>query len=227
MQEKSSLLVPISILIAGALLSVAVYVVRVAEEESPLEFVGSIRPVSPEDHMVGNPDAPVTVVLYSDIDCAYCKDFQATLSELMTEYAAVGTVSLVYRHFPVININQYSAEHAEAAECVAELAGDTLFFRFIDALQQATPGNDEFDPSGYGNVVGGLGISTSDFETCMESDRHVERVTLDFENAVAAGGEAAPYAVVLVKGGEPIPITGALPYSTMKEVIDRALASTK
>ncbi len=223
MKQKDSLLLPVAILIAGIVLSVAIYVVRSAEPITPLEFVGSIRPVSTEDHVIGNPDAPVVIVLYSDIDCAYCKDFQATLTQLMSEYAEGGKIAWVYRHFPVINIHPYAAEHAEAAECVAELGGNSLFFSFIDILQQTAPGNNEFHPDGYRSVVESLGLSVEAFEECQKSNLHVEHVTLDFENAVDAGGEGAPYTVMLVKGSASIPITGALPYETMKEIIDQAL----
>lgn len=223
MHQKDSLLLPVAILIAGIVLAVAIYIVRSAEPVTPLEFVGSIRPVSTDDHVIGNPDAPVVIVLYSDIDCAYCKDFQATLTQLMSDYAEGGHVALVYRHFPVINIHQYAAEHAEAAECVAELGGGSSFFRFIDILQQTAPGNNEFHPDGYPSVVESLGLSPTAFDECQKSNRFVERVTLDFENAVDAGGEAAPYSVILVQGSASIPITGALPYETMKKVIDQAL----
>lgn len=223
MKERQPYLLPAAILIAGAVIATAIFVVRSAEPVTPLEFVGSIRSVSTTDHVIGNPDAPVVVVLYSDIDCAYCKDFQATLTQLMSEYAQGGQVALIYRHFPVINLHQYAAEHAEAAECVAELGGDSSFFRFIDLLQQTAAGNNEFHPDGYPSAVESLGLSLSAFEECRKSNRHVERVTLDFENAVDAGGEAAPYTVLLVKGSSSIPITGALPYDTMKQVIDQAL----
>jgi protein-disulfide isomerase len=227
MEQKESFLLPAAILIAGALLAIAIFIVRSGSPVSPLEYVSAIRPVSPEDHIVGNPDAPVIIVEYSDVDCAYCKDFQATLTQLMTEYAATGQVAWVYRHFPVINLHQYAASHAEAAECVALQGGDALFFRFIDTLQQSTPGNDEFSPTGYASVVEGLGLSVSEFEACRSSDKTVERVTLDFENAVAAGGEGTPYTVILIDGAESIPITGALPYDAMKEVIEQAISKVK
>ena len=100
-----------------------------------------------------------------------------------------------------------------------------FFSQFIcgDALQQAAPDTSEFDPQGYESVVVSLGLSFETFKQCRESDRMVERVTLDFENAADAGGTGAPYSVILVKGSDPIPVTGRLPYDTMKKVIDEAL----
>lgn len=225
-EARPSLLLPLAILAAGAVLAGAIYVVRTGEPVSPLLSVGAARPVSLEDHSVGSPDAPVVIITYSDIDCAYCKEFQATMASLMTEYAEGGRVAWVYRHFPVLNINPNAASHAEAAECVGEQGGDIGFFSFIDALQQRAPGSLGFSPSGYGPVVGSLGFAVDAFDACMAGDRLVERVTLDFENAVAAGGQAAPYTIVLAGGAEPVPITGAVPYAVLKEVVERALAAS-
>jgi protein-disulfide isomerase len=226
MDQRHPYLLPAAIILAGALLAVALYAVRTGTPASPLESVGAIRAVSPEDHIVGSPEAPVIVVEYSDIDCQYCKDFQETMAQLMTEYGPQARVAWVYRHFPLINIHEHAAEHAEAAECVAE-QNEAMFFPFIDALQRSAPGSAEFDPAGHEGIVASLGLSTEGFAECMKSDRMVERVTLDFENAADAGGTGTPYSVILVRGGEPIPVTGALPYDAMKQVIERALSKAK
>ncbi|MCI0597613.1 DsbA family protein [Candidatus Parcubacteria bacterium] len=223
MSDRHPYLLAIAILFAGVLLAGAIYFTRSGGVSGPTGDLSLLRPVRPEDHLVGNPEAPVVIVEYSDIDCAYCKNFQQVLTQLMTEYAADGRVAWAYRHFPLINIHPYAAEHAEAAECVAEVGGEELFFPFIDAMQQLAPASAQFNPSGYSDIVSGLGVSVEAFTACRESDRNVERVTLDFENAVAAGGTGTPFTVILIQGAEPIPITGALPYDDMKEVITRAL----
>ncbi len=221
--EKNQYLLPITIVLAGALLAVAIFVTRTTTPATPLQSIGAIRPVSAADHMIGNPNAPVVIVEYSDIDCAYCKSFQTVLAQLMTEYGPDGKVAWVYRHFPLTGIHEHAGEHAEAAECVAEQK-EAAFFPFIDALQQAAPDSAEFDPSGYPSVVKSLGLSLETFTSCMESDRMVERVSADLENALAAGGKGTPYTAILVAGKTPIPVTGALGYDAMKKVIEEALA---
>ncbi len=227
MNDRHPYLIPITILIAGALLAIAIYVVRTDVSVSPLEAAASVRPVSPDDHMIGNPEAPVIVVEYSDIDCAYCKSFQATMAQLMSEYGEGGQVAWVYRHLPLIPVHPNAGLHAEAAECVAEQGGDPLFFSFIDALQQAAPGSDQFNPNGYGAVVSSLGLSQDVFTQCMESDRFVERVANDIQNAKDAGAGGTPYIVILVRGADPIPVTGALPYEPLKQVIEEAISRVR
>lgn len=220
-------LVPAAIILGGLVLAGAIFFSRGGADPLPKGDVSLLRPVSPSDRISGNPEAPVIVVEYSDIDCAYCKSFQATMAQLMTEYAAGGQVAWVYRHFPLVNLHPYAAEHAEAAECVAEQGGDPLFFRFIDSVQQLAPAGTEFNPDGYPDVVASLGLSVPAFEACMQSDRMVDKVAADFDNALEAGATGTPYVVILIQGSEPIPVSGALPYDAMKKVIDSALAKVQ
>ncbi|HYD93671.1 MAG TPA: thioredoxin domain-containing protein [Candidatus Paceibacterota bacterium] len=222
--QRSTFLVPIAIVIAGLLISVGIFYARGGNNPVPNGNPENVRPVSPEDHLIGNPDAPVIIVEYSDIDCAYCKEFQATLTQLMADHAQTGDVAWVYRHLPLVNAHPYAAEHAEAAECVAEQGGNVLFFRFIDALQENAPGSFQSNPEDYLSIVESLGVSSASFSECLQSDRMIDRVTKDFDNAIEAGANGTPYSVVLVRGSDPIPLSGALPYETMKRVLEEALS---
>jgi protein-disulfide isomerase len=225
MDQKNPYLLPVAILAGGVILAGAVYITR--SGALPLAAEGDITllaPVSPQDHIIGNPEAPVKIVEYSDIDCEYCKSYQATISQLMSEYGPQGQVAWVYRHFPLVSVHGFAATHAEAAECLAEQGGDELFFSFIDALNQAAPGASQFDPAGYPSVVDGLGANQKDLDGCLASDRMIPRVTDNFENALAIGATATPYVVVTAPGKEPVTIAGALPYDDLKAVVEQALA---
>lgn len=221
MDTKTNYLLPVTIVIAGLILAIAIYMVRMGDNPGATKGDPSlVRAVDTTDHIIGSPDAPVKIIEYSDIDCQYCKQFQAVMAQLMTEYGPDGQVAWVYRHFPILSAHPNSGTHAEAAECVASLGGNVAFFQFIESLQQSSG---QFAPSGYPGVVESLGISVEAFTTCLEGEEFEERVALDFENALLAGGSGTPYTIILVEGAEPTPITGALPYENMKEVIEHAL----
>lgn len=224
MPEKHPYLLPVTIVIAGLIIAVAIFMVR-QSTVAPLKTgdVGLLRPVSTADHVAGNPTASVIVVEYSDIDCQYCKTFQEAMEQIITDYGPNGNVAWVYRHFPIIEVHPNAAAHAEAAECVASLGGEPLFFRFIDALHQSAPGASQFDSARYAPIVTGLGIPIVDFQTCMEGTKFEKRVADDFDNAIAIGASGAPYSVILIKGHDPIPVSGALPYASLKKVIEAAL----
>ncbi len=225
MPERNPYLLPIAIVLAGVLIAVALYMVRISQV-APLATgdVALLRPVSTSDHLAGNPTASVIVITYSDIDCEYCKSFQESMEQIITDYGPSGDVAWVYRHFPLIEVHANAAAHAEAAECVASLGNNQSFFRFIDALHQAAPGVDQFDSKKYGSIVSGLGISIGEFQACMEGTKFEKRVGDDFDNALAIGANGAPYSVILIQGHNPVPVSGSLPYVSLKKVIDAALA---
>lgn len=222
-------LLPGAIVLAGAILALTIYSIRSDEGTVTL---GSgkperVRAVTPLDRIIGSPEAPVKIVEYADIDSEHSKRFQATLQQLMSEYAAGGKVAWVYRHFPLLDQHAAAASHAEAAECAGYLGDDDAFWRFIDALQAAAPGETEFPVEGYPSIANQLGLPQTEFETCLTNGRFTKKVYEDSTNALDAGAEGAPYTVLLVRGQDPIGIQGALPYEDMKRVIDEAIAKAR
>lgn len=221
-------LLPGAIVLAGFILALAVYAIRT--EAPPQIGTGdpsTVRPVSPVDRILGNPEAPVKLIEYADIDSPYSKQFQATMQQLMSEYAAGGQVAWVYRHLPLLDQHAAAASHAEAAECAAFLGDEDAFWRFIDALQAAAPGESQFPVNGYPAIAAQLGLPYAAFETCLTDGRFTKKVYEDSTNGLAAGAKGTPYTIVLVEGMDPIGIQGALPYEDMKRVIEDALTKVR
>src|SRR5690606_11545460 len=66
----------------------------------------------------GPPDAPITLVEFSDYQCPYCKSAEKIVAEVLDRYPT--QVRLVYRHFPLDNIHPQARGAAEAAACAEE-----------------------------------------------------------------------------------------------------------
>lgn len=92
-------------------------------------YTGDVPAVEPGDHFLGNPDAPIVIIEYSDYECPYCKAFHPTLTQIVQN--SNGNVAWVYRHWP---IHQGSLEKLIAAECVATLKGNDAFWKYTDLL---------------------------------------------------------------------------------------------
>jgi protein-disulfide isomerase len=94
-------------------------------------YTGELPPVNIDsDHILGDTaKAQVTIIEYSDFECPYCKNFQATLKQVVTE--SNGSVAWVYRHWP---IHQNSFEKLVASECVAKIKGNDAFWKYSDLL---------------------------------------------------------------------------------------------
>jgi len=219
---------PGAIVLAGFIVALSVFAFRT--EKLPTIGAGDpdmVRAVNPSDRIIGNPEAKVKLVEYADIDSEFSKQFQATMQQLMSEYAATGNVAWVYRHFPLLDQHAGAASHAEAAECAGFLGDDDAFWRFIDALQAAAPGESQFPITGYSSIATQLGLSQADFETCLTNGRFTKKVYEDSTNALATGAEGAPFTVLMIEGQKSVGIQGALPYEDMKRVIEDALAKAQ
>ncbi|MDB5264507.1 MAG: oxidoreductase [Parcubacteria group bacterium] len=217
-------LIPGAIVLAGIILAITIFVVRSHQEAVSAGDPTAVRPVTPSDHLIGNPQAAVTIVEYGDIDSSYSKQLQTTLEQLMSEYASGGQVAWVYRHFPLADMHPNSLSHAEAAECAASLGAPDAFWRFIDLVQAQAPAENQFDPKDYPTVVTQLGISVDTFNTCLSSHQFSKHVTDDAINALNAGADGSPYVVLLVKGQKPSTISGTIPYQSLKRIIDQAVS---
>jgi protein-disulfide isomerase len=217
-------MLPIAIIAAGIIVAGATYYFRIHQHITREAGNPSVvRPVTPADHLIGNPTAAVMVVEYGDIDSEYTKKFNAIMEQLMTEYAPGGNVAWVFRHFPILALHPNAASHASAAECVTALGGPDAFWRFIDAIAANAPGTSQFDPKDYPSITSGLSVSKDAFNSCLTKGTYEQHVQDDYTNAVLSGGTGSPYIVLIVKGRKSIPISGALPYESMKKVLEQAL----
>lgn len=92
-------------------------------------YKGEVPAATAEDHIIGSIDAPIVIIEYSDYECPYCKGFQATVKQIVTE--SNGNVAWVYRHWP---IHQNSFSKLVAAECVGKIKGNDAFWKYSDLL---------------------------------------------------------------------------------------------
>ena len=77
-----------------------------------------------DDPVIGDPNAPITIVEFSDFQCPFCARFNIqTLPLLMEEYIDTGKVKLVFRDFPITSIHPNALPAALAAECANEQIG--------------------------------------------------------------------------------------------------------
>jgi len=221
-------LIPVAILLAGVVLSITVYSVRHSETISLVDGdISKMLPVDDTDHVAGNPDAAITIITYSDIDCTYCTQFHEVMDQVIADTGPSGDVRWVYRHLPVVDMYPYSGTHAKAAECAVALGGSDYFWRFISTLHAANATGQPFNPSGYPTLARTLGLSEEEFTTCASSSRFEYRVARDFDNALAIGAKGAPVTVVSAPGIEPITVSGFFPYENMRAVLDSVRAKLR
>jgi len=230
--EGNKLTVPIAIVVAGALIAGAVFLSRggvpegtLANGQNPTKKDITIKPVTSADHILGNPNASIVIVEYSDLECPFCKTFQKTLHQIMDEYGESGKVAWVYRHFPLAQLHTKAAKEAEATECAAELGGNAAFWKYTDRLFEVTPSNNNLELSQLPVIAAEVGLDVAAFNTCLSSGRYTAKVEQSYQDSLAAGGTGTPYSII-ISGKQQIPIEGAQSYSGVKSVIDSLLGSS-
>lgn len=235
-QPKNLLTMPVAVVIAGALIAGAVLYGGGKTENSntannPQQQVAAqqtgdleaMTPVSKDDHIRGNPDAPVKIVEYSDTECPFCKRFHPTMQQVMDEYGKDGKVAWVYRHFPLDQLHSKARKESEATECAAELGGNDKFWAYLDRLMEVTPANNGLDPAELPKIAQYVGLDTAKFNECLSSGKYAKKIEEHVQNAVATGGNGTPWSIVVGKNGKKYPLSGAQPYTSVKQLIDLAL----
>lgn len=175
----------------------------------------NLQPVTANDHIRGNVQtAEVIIVEFSDIDCPFCSRFHPTMQQIVEDYS--GQVAWVYRHFPLDSLHPQARTKAEASECMADLGGNDAFWNFIDELYL-----DEVDD--LEATAQKVGVDVSDFNDCLTTKQFASKVESHYQDAITSGGRGTPYSVALSKDGKRLPISGALPITDIKKVIDPLL----
>ncbi|MSR72998.1 disulfide bond formation protein DsbA [Candidatus Parcubacteria bacterium] len=205
--EKSSLTIPLAIIIAGAIIAGAlVYsnknktVATTTDLTSKKEAIDiKIRPIDMSDHILGNPDSKVLLVEYSDTQCPFCKIFHVTLNKLASEYGKDGNFTWVYRHFPLDSLHKKARKEAEAFECAADLGGNSKFWEYTNKLYETTKSNDNLDPAELPKIAAAVGLDVKAFNTCLASGKFATAVDEDTKEAQQNGGTGTPYSIFILK----------------------------
>lgn len=222
---NSNYVLPITIVVAGALIAGAVFLVGKNSVPTPGDNSGavSVRPYDPAvDHILGNPSAPIKIVEYSDLECPYCKTFHTTMHQIMEYYGSGGQVAWVYRHFPLATIHSKAPQEAQAAECAAEQGGDAAYWRFIDKVFEVTPSSNGLNLAELPSIASSVGLDGAALSQCLSSNRYAKRVSDSYAEAIALGAQGTPFTLITV-GEEAVVLPGNQPYDSMRAAIDAVL----
>lgn len=193
-----------------------------AEPEGPTqEQLKAIPEVTGDDHVLGNNNAQITLIEYSDFECPFCARFHPTMQQIMKDYG--DDVRWVYRHYP-LSFHPNAQKAAEASECAVKLGGKDMFWKFGDRLieENNTLGGRLTADTIY-EVAKELGLNETSFKTCVDSGEFADKVAEQMAAASASGISGTPGTVVVTKDGEYDFIAGAYPLEDVKATIDQYL----
>ncbi|PRX37486.1 Protein-disulfide isomerase [Meinhardsimonia xiamenensis] len=201
-----------------------------AFSQSQSEVDTSLAP----DFVLGNPDAPVTIVEYASFTCPHCRNFHAgPLKQLKADYIDTGKVKLVYRE---VYFDQFGLWAGMVARCVAQTpegevsaddAASARYFAMVDVLyEKQKEWLDATDAAGIADNLRRLGraagLSDERLDACLTNrDLALAMVARYQENATRDGVEATPSFVI---GGTTYK---NMAYEKMAELIEAELAKAE
>lgn len=167
-----------------------------------------------DDPVLGNPNAPVTLVEFSDFQCPFCARVRPTLKRLHEAYG--DRVRIVWKDFPLTSIHPQAFKAAEAGQCAREQG---KFWEYHDRLfdnQQA------LEPEFLKRYAADTGLDAAKFSACLETAKYAARVQAQMGVGNSLGVSSTPS--VFINGRL---LNGAQPYEAFSAIIDEELERAK
>jgi len=159
---------------------------------------------SSQGFTVGDPNAPVEVIAFSNYSCGYCKIFSETIEkDFISDFAETGKIN--YRYVNLANNIESSMNAAEASYCAAE---QNKFFKYKDYLYTYAAAADGFTLENLNKYAKSAGLDTEAFEICMSEGEYDQVYLNDRAYAQSAGINATPTFLVngqIVSASELVP----------------------
>lgn len=168
--------------------------------------------------LLGNKDAKVTVIEFSDFQCPFCEKWYTEVGKnLKKDYIDTGKVKFAYRNYAFLG--QESTWAAEAASCANEQG---KFWEYHDYLFDHQGGENvgAFSKDNLKKFASEVGLNTDQFNSCLDTDKYAKQVADDTEAGQKAGVNGTP--ATFVNGQI---LVGAVPYDQLKTLIDKELAT--
>jgi protein-disulfide isomerase len=221
-KEKKDLFLPISIIVAAILIGGAIIFsvfyrpgsapslgngnaganAGAAVAQTPTTTIASLMTLGPRDAVLGNQNAPVTIIEYGDYQCPFCARYFTQIQPLIkSQYIDTGKAKMVFRDFAFLGPESVAA--ANAAQC-AEDQGK--LWEYHDALYSAKVGDESkttdaendgfFTRAEFLALANQVGLNAQTFTSCLDGNQHADDVTAERTAATAAGIESTPATIV-------------------------------
>ncbi|CAM4346581.1 Protein-disulfide isomerase [Pedobacter westerhofensis] len=141
-------------------------------------------PVNENDHIQGNPDAPLVLVEYGDYECIHCRRAYPVIKKLQRHLG--DDLCFVFRNFPLGQSHPHAQHAAEASE-IADQAGK--FWEYHDHLYEHQEALDDASLQAYAEQ---FGIAAAEFSGSLENEEFRDKVQKSFLSGVESGVNGTP-----------------------------------
>ncbi len=187
-----------------------------APAEAPVN--ADLAALMDDDAIMGNKNAPITIVEFSDYQCPFCaRHFSQTLPEIKKNFIDNGKVNYVYRDFP-LSFHYDATPAAIAAECFREQKGDAGYYLIHEKIfEGASSGS--IPMSSLEAYAEELGANMTSFKSCMSEQKYADEVQKDTTDGSLNGINGTP-GFIITNGTTAKRLSGAQPYAAFKAAIE-------
>jgi len=182
----------------------------------------AVRPIDETDHILGEMDAPLSLIVYSDFECEFSASFSETIKKVKEAFG--GDVAVAFRHYP-LRFHPNAETAAIASECAAEQG---KFWEMHDKLFMDNK-NDNMGVEQFKQDAVAIGLDQIKFNQCLEMEKYKDKIWMQFAEGKNYGIMGTPGSFV---NGEAMP--GDVPFADftdsagiaregMKTIIERYL----
>ncbi len=192
---------------------------------------GPVKVSIDDDAVLGDKNAPVTLIEFSDYECPFCKrHYTDVYPQIKKDYIDTGKLKMVFKDYIAVpSHNPLATLEAMAAECSREQGGDAIYFKYHDEIfKRSTSGGNGLASGQLSIIANDLGLNATQLQKCLDSNKYKEEVGKDLADGQKVGVSGTPSFFVgkSTQSGVILGtiIVGAQPYSAFKTAIDQALS---
>lgn len=186
-----------------------------ASAAPPESWEQLVRRDADDPMALGEADAPVVMVAYSEFQCPFCGKFaRDTKPALVEKFVEDGTLRIEWRDFPYLG-----AESTVAARGGRAAAAQDRFWEFEEAMyaDQLPPNSGNLDEDYLVSVAEDIGLDVDRFRDDLDSSAAEQAVQDDFAEGQAIGVTGTP--AFIING---VPVIGAQPTEVFERTIEKA-----
>ena len=171
--------------------------------------------------VLGNPNAPITLVEFGDYQCHYCHVFFESIEgKIMKNYIETGKVKMIFKDYNIIGKDSVKA--SQGAHCANDQG---LFWEYHDILYSNWTGENNGWASGanLANYAQDIGLEMNEWTDCMSQQKHSKTILDSNEDAKKLQLTGTPAFFVISSDGQVSKLFGAQPFEVFERVFDEKL----
>ena len=177
--------------------------------------------VSNGSPILGDPDAPITLVEFGDYQCHYCNVFfQSIEKDILKNYVDTGKVKIIFKDYNIIG--EDSVKASQGAHCANDQG---MFWEYHDILYSNWSGENNGWASSENLAIFAqqIGLNMNKWSECMNKGSHSQIILKSNDDARTLELTGTPAFFIINSDGKVSKLFGAQPFEVFKKIFDEQL----